>query len=41
LILIAGIRQWTMKLPTWSWRVPPYAIGSVAAYWLIVRLAAF
>jgi hydrogenase/urease accessory protein HupE len=41
LILIAAVRQWTTKLPAWSWRVPPYAIGGVAAYWLIVRLAAF
>jgi hypothetical protein len=41
LILIAALRQWTMKLPTWSWRLPPYAIGGVAAYWLILRIAAF
>jgi hydrogenase/urease accessory protein HupE len=41
LISIAAIRQWTTQLPTWSWRLTPYAIGSVAAYWLIVRLAAF
>jgi hypothetical protein len=41
LILIATVRQWTMKLPTWSSRLPPYAIGSVAAYWLIVRVQAF
>jgi hypothetical protein len=26
---------------TWAWRVPPYAIGSVAAFWVIQRLAAF
>jgi hydrogenase/urease accessory protein HupE len=25
----------------WAWRVPPYAIGSVAAFWLIQRIAAF
>jgi hypothetical protein len=40
-LLIAAIRQWTIRLPTWSWRLPPYAIGGVAAYWLIVRLAVF
>ena len=40
-LLIAAIRHWTLKFPAWSWRLPPYAIGSVAAYWLIVRLAAF
>jgi len=41
LILIGAVRQWTTTLPGWSWRVSPYAIGSVAAYWLFVRLAAF
>jgi hydrogenase/urease accessory protein HupE len=25
--------------PAWAWRLPPYAIGSVAAYWTITRLA--
>jgi HupE / UreJ protein len=39
--LIAVIRRWKIVFPTWSLRVPPYAIGGVAAYWLIVRLAAF
>ncbi|HKV77650.1 MAG TPA: HupE/UreJ family protein [Candidatus Sulfotelmatobacter sp.] len=38
---IAAARKWLDTLPTWSWRVPPYAIGSVASYWLIARLAAF
>jgi hypothetical protein len=41
LILIAAVQRWTMRLPTWSWRLPPYAIGGVSAYWLIARLAAF
>jgi hypothetical protein len=41
LLLIATIRHWIAKLPGWSWRVPPYAIGTVAAYWLVARLAAF
>ena len=27
--------------PAWSWYLPPYAIGSVAAYWTIQRLAQF
>jgi hydrogenase/urease accessory protein HupE len=26
---------------SWAWRVPPYAIGGVAAFWLIQRIAAF
>ncbi len=27
--------------PAWTWRIPPYAIGSVAAFWIIQRVAAF
>jgi hypothetical protein len=38
---IAAARKWLESLPAWSWRVPPYAIGSMASYWLIARLAAF
>jgi len=41
LLLIAASRQWMLKVPAWSWRVPPYAIGSVASYWLFTRVAAF
>jgi hypothetical protein len=41
LTLISVARRWTMNLPTWSWKLPPYAIGSMAAYWLIARLAVF
>jgi hypothetical protein len=41
LALIASVRHWTAKLPTWSWRVPPYVIGGASAYWLIERLASF
>jgi hypothetical protein len=38
---IAAARKWLDRLPAWSSRVPPYAIGSMASYWLIARLAAF
>ncbi len=45
LVLITLARKLTqsaaVSLPTWAWRVPPYAIGSVAAFWLIQRIAAF
>jgi hypothetical protein len=41
LVAIRLIRNWTAKLPGWSWRIPPYAIGGTASYWLIARLAAF
>ena len=43
--VIALARQVTRRLavsqPAWAWRVPPYAIGSVAAFWVIQRIAAF
>jgi len=41
LVLIGAVGRWTMKLPPWSPRIAPYAIGSVSAYWLIARLVAF
>jgi hydrogenase/urease accessory protein HupE len=25
--------------PSWAWRIPPYAIGSIAAFWVIQRVA--
>ena len=40
-LLIAAARRWVDTLPAWFARVPPYAIGSMASYWLIARLAAF
>ena len=43
--VIALARQVTRRLgvsqPAWAWRVPPYAIGSVAMFWVIQRIAAF
>jgi hydrogenase/urease accessory protein HupE len=27
--------------PLWLWRIPPYAIGSLAMFWVIQRIAAF
>jgi hypothetical protein len=34
-------RNFAVSPPRWAWRVPPYAIGSVAALWLIERVFAF
>ncbi len=34
-------RRIAVPQPAWAWRVPPYAIGSVAAFWVIQRVAAF
>lgn len=41
LFSMAAIPNWVAKLPAWSQRVPPYAIGATATYWLVARLAAF
>jgi len=30
-----------MAWPGWAWRIPVYAIGSLAAFWTIQRIAAF
>ena len=34
-------RSLAVPHPDWAWRVPPYAIGSVAMFWVIQRIAAF
>jgi hypothetical protein len=41
LTVITLARRIPIGLPAWAWRVPPYAIGAVASFWLIERLAAF
>jgi hypothetical protein len=35
------MRRVALPRPEWAWRVAPYAIGSVSAFWLIQRVAAF
>ncbi|MBF8285188.1 MAG: hypothetical protein HW378_4103 [Anaerolineales bacterium] len=35
------LRRSGVPQPAWAWRVPPYAIGSVAMFWVIQRIAAF
>jgi len=39
--VIALARRSTFPAPQWAQLVPPYAIGSVAAFWIIQRIAAF
>ena len=43
--IIALARQITQRIsvprPAWAWAVPPYAIGSLAVFWVIQRIAAF
>jgi hypothetical protein len=44
-VVIALARQLTrssgVSQPAWVWRIPPYAIGSIAMFWVIQRIAAF
>ena len=35
------MRRFAVSQLAWTWRVPPYAIGSVAAFWSIQRIVAF
>jgi hypothetical protein len=39
LALATAVRRLRIAWPAWSWYVPPYAIGAVAAYWTLARLA--
>jgi hypothetical protein len=34
-------RSLRLSLPGWLWRVPPYAIGGMASFWVVQRVAAF
>ena len=33
--------RFSASQPAWGWRVPPYAIGGLAMFWVIQRVAAF
>lgn len=35
------VRRLTLPQPAWAWRIPPYAIGSVAAFWVVQRIFTF
>ena len=41
LSLIALVRRIHIPWPRWAELFPPYAIGSVAMFWVIQRIAAF
>jgi hypothetical protein len=41
LAFIALVRRIRIPVPRWAELVPPYAIGSMAMFWVIQRLAAF
>jgi hypothetical protein len=34
-------RRFALSPPVWLWRVPPYAIGSMATFWVLERVMAF
>jgi hydrogenase/urease accessory protein HupE len=34
-------RHLQIDAPSWWWRVPPYAIGGIASFWVLQRVAAF
>jgi hydrogenase/urease accessory protein HupE len=35
------VRRLKIDVPSWWWRVPPYAIGGIASFWVVQRVAAF
>jgi hypothetical protein len=41
LALVALVRRLPLRVPRWTELIPPYAIGSIAMFWVIQRVAAF
>ena len=41
LALIALVRRIPLRVPRWAELIPPYAIGSLAMFWVVQRVAAF
>jgi hydrogenase/urease accessory protein HupE len=41
LVIIAVLQKWSIRWPRWVEQVPAYGIGSLAAFWLVQRVAAF
>lgn len=37
----AALRRVSLPWPAWAWRLPAYAIGALAAFWTIERVAGF
>ena len=40
-VLMVWALLWRLPMPEWAWRVPTYAIGSLAAFWTVDRIASF
>lgn len=41
LVIIAGAGRLRLPRTEWSWRLPTYAVGTIAAYWTFERIATF
>ncbi len=41
LAVIAIVRRLKITVPSWTEQLPPYAIGGIAMFWVIQRIAAF
>jgi hypothetical protein len=41
LLFIAVLKKFSFTVPRGAWRLLPYSIGSVAAFWTIERVASF
>jgi hypothetical protein len=39
--LIELVRRMSLRVPRWAELIPPYAIGSVAMFWIVQRIAGF
>jgi len=39
--VVALGRRVMTRQPAWTWRLAPYGIGSLAAYWPVERVAGF
>ena len=35
------VRRETIPEPAWAWRIAPYSIGGVAAFWMVQRITGF
>ena len=46
ILTIVALTRWLVRRaaipqPAWAWRIAPYSIGGMAAFWMIQRIAAF
>ena len=41
LLAIAAFKKVPLSWPQGSWRLLPYAIGSIAAFWIVQRIDSF